>query len=274
MNDALDPGGLYRHNYQRSATPLDDSITARRRLFSFFMKMVGETDRTDFVTSVQEKLGIDYPGSDWGYNHKSFWEREDIGVVLSAITIWFRMHDKPRFKEFLVEHIQSIFDEEHLNYRMAPEGGIHPRVDDLFEQDRSATIAGLQDPRFTAARVALQKAFAHLKTNQPSGKGVIREVFEATESTYLVVVANPRVNNLNERSIESDLKPKLLARYASYTDAGDKVERLLTQFKHWAKTAHPFRHGTAEEQEHEAPIDIAVLMASEGMAFIRYLAAL
>ncbi|MER8609047.1 hypothetical protein NKH48_36360 [Mesorhizobium sp. M1233] len=118
------------------------------------------------------------------------------------------------------------------------------------------------------------EGLAHLKIVHPSGKGLIREVFEATESTYLVVLANPRVNNLNEGTLENDLKPKLLARYASYTDAGDKVERLLTQFRHWAKTAHPFRHGTAEEQEHEAPIDIAVLMAREGMAFIRYLAAL
>ncbi|UVK39842.1 hypothetical protein LHFGNBLO_001253 [Mesorhizobium sp. AR10] len=274
MGDALDPGGIYRLNYQRSTVPLDDSITARRRLLSLFMRSTNETDRSNFVGLAKLRMGVDYPGGDWGSNHKAFWEREAVGVVLSAITIWYRVEDDARLKQRIVKEVQAIFDEEHLNYRMAPEGGIHPRVDDLFEQDRSTTIAGLEDPRFVAARVALQKAFAHLKTNHPSGKGLIREVFEATESTYLVVIANPKVNNLNERSIENDLKPKLLARYASYTDAGDKVERLLTQFKHWTKTAHPFRHGTAEEQEHEAPIDIAVLMTSEGMAFIRYLAAL
>ncbi len=188
--------------------------------------------------------------------------------------MWYRVEERPNWKARLVEEIQSIFDEEHLNYRMAPEGGIHPRVDALFERDRSATIAGLEDPRFTAARVALQNAFAHLKTNQPSGKGLIREVFEATESTYLTVVGNPRANQLNAQSIDTDLKPMLLARYSSFTDAQDKVDRLLIQFKDWTKTAHPFRHGTAAQQEHEAPVDMAILMASQGMAFIRYLAAL
>jgi hypothetical protein len=274
MSDTINPGGFYRFNYQRSSVPLDDSPTARRRLYRLFMLLTNEGTRNRFVDLVELRLGVEYPTGTYNARHDRFWEKWPIGVVLSAITVWHLLNDNSQLAERIVKGVQTIFDEEHLNYRIAPEGGVHPRIDDLFERDRSATIAGLEHPRFTAARIALQKAFAQLKTDYPSGKGLIREVFEATESTYLVVVANPKVNRLNAQTVTKDLKPKLLSRYASFGDAEDKVERLLLQFKNWVDTAHPYRHGTAAEQEHEAPVDYAILMASQGMGFIRFLAAL
>ncbi len=72
MNDALDPGGIYRFIYQRSAVPLDDSMTARRRLLSLFMMVTTDDQREAFVDLVKIKLGVEYPGSSWAYVHKYF----------------------------------------------------------------------------------------------------------------------------------------------------------------------------------------------------------
>jgi hypothetical protein len=54
----------------------------------------------------------------------------------------------------------------------------------------------------------------------------------------------------------------------------DKVDRLLEVFKAWVKSAHPYRHGAELEEIHEAPLDMAILLASQGVDFLRYLACL
>lgn len=263
-------GVMFLRNYLRPVTPLEDSPRARLRLARYFEETMRPRIET-FVRTVERELGINYPHSGGRYQHERFWTRTEIADVLSAITIWFVL--VPSQAAFLVE-ARRIFREEHLRYRLDDKGGVHFLVDEEFERTVAAAVAGLGAPRFTASRNALHEATAHLGATRQSGKGLIRGVFEAVESAFLVVIGDPKVNRLNGDMMDKHLKPLLMARYASHGDAEDLAGRFMDHFKAWVKSAHPFRHGTTSEQIHEAPLDLAIMSATQGIGYLRFLASL
>jgi hypothetical protein len=266
MSDAKE-GELFRTNYLRSPVKLADSKRARRRLSKLFEDSMA--NGVDFANAVRRQLGIDYPITTYGYDHEGFWVHSEVGDFLSGITLWSRIvrHHKPA-----LDAARRILDEEDLHYRIDDKGGVHYFVDELFAYTVESTLAGLGDARFTAARHALEGGLKSLGPTHQSGKGLIRGVFEAVETTFLVIVGPDAGDRLNKQAVERYLKPILITHFATVPDAEDKVSRLLDGFNAWVKEAHPFRHGTATGEEvHEAPLDLAVLSANTGMGFIRFL---
>lgn len=142
-------------------------------------------------------------------------------------------------------------------------------VDEEFSTTVQSVLDGLGDPKFTAARSALEDALGNLSPTRQSGKGLIRGVFEAVESAFLVVIEK-KANRINGQSIEQHLKPLLNERYSGIPEAGDKIDRMLRTLKEWVNSAHPYRHGAPFEEVHEAPLDEAILSATIGMGFLRY----
>lgn len=264
-------GGLFRRNYMRPEAPLADSERARRRLNEVCSEAGNSDLLLKFASLVRSELGVNFPVGSYGYNHRAFWEKSDVADVLSAITLW---HSLTRQSSRFLLEARRILSEEHLRYRIDDKGGVHFLVDEEFERTVAAAISGLGAPRFAASLHALEEALTNLGATRQSGKALIRGVFEAVESVFLVVVGQPTVDRLNGTALDKHLKPILLQRYADYGEAEDKVERLLEHLKAWVKSAHPFRHGAALEQIHEAPLDLAVLSASQGIGYLRYLAAL
>lgn len=272
MADAKN-GELFRRNYQRSPVKLVDSERARRRIFKVFEIVALKPDKgaSVFAKHVELSLGIKYPTDLNGYNHERFWVKSDTGDFLSAITVWVKLARAP---EKAVLYARQIFEDEDLHYRIDDDGGVHYLVDEPFAYTVESTLSGLGDARFTAARHALEVGLNNLGPTHQSGKGLIRGVFEAAESTFLVVVGPAAGNRLNGQALDKHLKPMLLARYATEPDVSDKVARMLAVFETWVKDAHPYRHGAPFDQIHEAPLDLAILSANTGMGFIRFLAGL
>lgn len=263
-------GGMFRRNYLRPEVPLADSARARLRLCRLFESSASAPSGSVFAESVEQELGIRYP-SDWdGYTHERFWTDAEIGDVLSALTIWFVLSPHPDF----LRHGRRIFAEEHLRYRIDDKGGVHFLVDEEFERVVASAVAGLGAPRFAASLHALHEAMTHLGAARQSGKGLIRGVFEAVESAFLAVINQPSATILNAAAMDRHLKPLLLARYATHGDAEDLAERFMEHFKAWVKSAHPFRHGTPLDQIHEAPLDLAITSATQGIGYLRFLAGL
>lgn len=263
-------GELFRRNYQRPIMPLSDSSRARQRLYKLFDSTGTKQDREGFHNVVEAKLGIEYPSSTWGYLDREFWTKAEVGDVLSAVTLWCRSAGQ-HFRD----EARHVFIQEHLRYRIDDKGGVHFLVDEEFERTIAVTIAGLGAPRFASSLHALEEGLSNLGTTKQSGKGLIRGVFEAVESAFLEVVGKPSgLDRVNAPAIDKYLKPILLQHYAAYPEADDKVDRLLEHFKYWTKSAHPFRHGAALEQIHEAPLDLAILSATQGIGYLRFLASL
>ncbi|MER9682780.1 hypothetical protein NKJ23_26255 [Mesorhizobium sp. M0184] len=274
---ALPPveGALFRRNYVREPGPLPDSARARRRFYVFFQDFLSPDQQGPFATAVVRHLGVDYPSGVYGAHHNEFWMMAEITDVLSAITIALRMaksQGELNQKRALVA-ARQIISEEGLHYRIDDAFGVHYLVDEEFAHVSEAALAGLGQPRFAAASHTLDEALSHLGPGRQSGKALIRGIFEAVESAFLVVVNQPNVNRLNAQSIDAHLKPILMARHSNYGEAKDKVDRAMEMFKAWVHSAHPFRHGAPLDQIHEAPIDLAVMSATQGMGFMRYLVA-
>jgi hypothetical protein len=230
-----------------------------------------DKQRSKFATLVKSEIGAEYPYAAYGYDHSGFWENSDVGDILSAITLWHRLALNPAAYR---QTVRKIFADEHLRYRLDDQGGVHFLVDEEFEHSVASAVAGLGAPRFAASLHALQEGLSALGAAQQSGKALIRGVFEAVESAFLVVVGQPTVDRLNAAALDKYLKPILLQRYASYGEAEDKVDRLLEHVKAWVKSAHPYRHGAALEQIHEAPLDLAIMSAAQGIGYLRFLSSL
>lgn len=270
MTDGPREGELFSRNYLRPEVMLSDSIRARRRAYSVFEEFP-PTIAEKFVQAVKRQLGVTYPSFSYGYLHADFWVECETRDFLGAVTLVFRLLNNPGWQREYLKELRTIFDQEALHYRIDDAGGVHYLVDAEFSRGTETTIRNLDQPRFAGARQALDDGLKGLTAGHLSGKALIRGVFEAAESVFLVIIPEPKPNRLNEAAVEKHLRPLLVARYQGVPDAGDKVSRVLDTFNKWVKSAHPYRHGASFEDVHEAPLDEAVLSASIGMAFIRYL---
>ncbi|RWN27856.1 MAG: hypothetical protein EOR97_25130 [Mesorhizobium sp.] len=263
-------GGFFRRNYVREPVLLADSVRARRRLARWFWATkVG--DRNAFAVRMERLFGIDYPTGFEGYVHDDFWRDEDITDVLSGITLWLQMS---HLRADALAEVRAILTEEALRYRIDAKGGVHFFIDEEFERSIQSTVAGLGSPRFIAANHALENALSNLDVAKQSGKGLISGTFEAVESAFLTIISPTSHDRINLKAIDDHLKPKLLNHFSGYPEANDKVDRLLETFKAWVKSAHPFRHGAGFDQIHEAPLDLAIASAAQGLSFLRLFSAL
>jgi len=262
-------GEMFRRNYTRHENLLADSPRARNRVLTLLSGLGSIDSHNKFAETVQAELGIKYP-NEYGWAHEIFWPSCGISDFLSAITL-FSKELSQRDHDVFLTGVRRIFAEEHLQYEVDDYLGVHFLVDEQFKRLSDAALAGLGAQRFAAARHALDEALSNLGPVTQSGKALIRGVFESVESAFLVVINQPSVHQLNAQAIDLYLKPILLARYVGYPDASDMIERLITTFKDWAKSAHPFRHGAPFDQIHEAPLDVALLSATQGMGYLRYL---
>jgi hypothetical protein len=269
MTDQPVEGGLFRRNYLRPVQKLNDSMRARRRIYRLD-NALHYTFSSDFVALVQSELGISFPFIGDEYDHERYWTRCDVHDFLDSITLLYLV--SPTRTETLAE-MRRIFTEEHLRFRIDDQGGVHYLVDEQFERNVAATLDGLGPARFKAARDALEQALESMSGATPSGKSLIRGVFEAVESAFLARIQSANANRLNDQSINSHLRPILEARYANVPDSDDKINRVLELLMSWVRTAHPFRHGVPFDQIHEAPLDYAILLADQGMAFLRHIVA-
>ncbi|KXG84338.1 hypothetical protein [Agrobacterium bohemicum] len=260
-------GELFTRSYQRSPTKLSDSIKARRRVAARFLASMSVDQLNKFPLIVKGELGAEYPYFN-GWFHNGFWEKSDVSDFLSAITLWIRQAPNQ------LTVARDILEQEDLHYKMDDRGGIHFLVDAEFSSAVEAALSGLDRPEFTAARAALQEGLKALSPVKQSGKGLIRGVFEAVESSFLVVIGPNTANRLNKQSVDGCLKLILLDRYKEFPEAEDKVARVLETLNAWVREAHPYRHGAPFEQVHEAPIELALLSATSGMGFIRLFAGL
>jgi hypothetical protein len=270
MSDQPVEGAPFRRNYIRPDKKLSDSIRARRRIYQIAVGFT-DTPRYDFVNLVENELGVPFPGYG-GHDHEKFWTESEVPDFLSAITFLYHVS---RTQPKTLSELRRVISEEHLHYRVDDRGGVHYQVDEQFERNIHAAIEGLGSQKYDAARHALEQAVNAMNGPSPSGKTLIRGVFEAVESAFLVRIqpAPTNVNILNEPNVVKYLRPILETRYAGVPEASDKLDRVLEIHKSWVRAAHPFRHGVPFDQIHEAPLDYAVLLADQGMAFLRYIVA-
>jgi len=168
--------------------------------------------------------------------------------------------------------IATLFHEERMAYEIDDKGGVHASIDAEFQRNRQAAIHSLLPARYTNVRSGLEAAFQRLAIEHFDTKAAVRDIFDAAESLFKMIVA-PRNPNLSEGSVKDDLKPVINRAFAREDAATQQAAaRSLSSFGKWADACHPYRHGVNSETIVAPPADLTILLLSQGAGFVRWLA--
>ncbi len=226
----------------------------RRRLASLVYSF---PDLSDFSIVVSRELGVDVPYSivsDW----PTFFRTCELQDVLDVATVGYRyLEGKTRTgikdisapKKWCTE-FQRIFTEEHVQYRVDAQGGVHFHFDDEFARNQAATIASLQSPRYSNALSGFQTAMADLSKAPPDSKSAIRNTFASAEGLFrLMFTKSPRLTAQEAQKLEAIIQ----AAYARDPVASAAAIKLLGSFKDWIDAAHFYRHEAGREERCSRP---------------------
>jgi hypothetical protein len=262
--------------YLRRDDQLEDSARMRRRLGA----TIEDFDRGHFNQYLQKSLGLEYKYLRGMKAWTEYFLELDLRDVLDSVTIFFRFliewqtkgdqYDRRHARETLplwLPEVRRIFAEEGVRYSVDDRGGVHLRVDEQFEVTRAATVRGMGDPRYAAALASLEAGYQALDGAPPDGREAIRDVFGAAENVFKQTFGAQR---LAGHLIDQYLRPAVAALpwNQEALEAGDVMCDAL---KNWATAAHKYRHEIGRPDPHQPPLDVAVLMVSQGTAFVRWL---
>lgn len=260
-------GARFSQNYLKHHALLKDSLRARRRLFSLFKRL--RDNSTNYVTPLEEQTGVKVPSDYGGYDWEAFFERGQLRDVLDSVTVFWQLFQRRRVNEHdWIGGTRQIFSEEGLNYSIDDKGGVHLLVDQEFQRERSATLAGLGSSRFVQALTSFEASHAALDCNPPQTREGVRHIFDAVENVFKVMMEG-KATRLGDTEIEKQLGPKVRAKYSG-PDL-NYANLMLGSFRQWTNASHQYRHANGEEQATLPPLELAVLAISTGAGFLRWL---
>ncbi len=254
---------------------LPDSKRARMRMGHVFVEYM---DKETFGIVLAKKLGISVPVN---YRYPTYWpgilEKMELRDFLDAITILYGtlnnsfQPDRTRIlRERFLRDAREVFEEEKVSYRIDDGGGVHLKVDAAFEGARVTLISGLGSARYDNVRSNLDAMLQALDETPPDYKHAVRSVFSATEGLFKLTFQRPL--QLNVAEIQTHLKPTIDRVYAGDPYAQRSSQKQVESFRDWVASIHFYRHEPGNEEPTSPPAETAILMVSQGMAFIRWLA--
>ena len=148
---------------------------------------------------------------------------------------------------------------------------MHFYFDEEFARNQAATIAALNDSRYTNALHSFEGALTALSQVPPDGKAAIRSIFAALEGLFrLIFPGSPR---LTAKETET-LKPLIQKLHRADATALGASNKMLNAFKEWIDAAHFYRHEPGKEDAAQPPLTLAVYVCSVGASHLRWLAEL
>jgi hypothetical protein len=270
MTDHIPERERYSLVYGRQGPPERDSQRMRTRLGA----LIEEYKTSNLYKAVLLRLGVDAHCGRQFVSWRRFGETVELRDLMDTVSVVFdeiqtgRSLVSEQTKRFLRE-VNLIFQEEHVTYRADDRGVVRLTVDQEFEWNRTATIAGLGRSRFANAMKNFEEAHDDLSKTSPDGKGAIRAVFDAAENVFKVMF--PKEPRLTAAAARTRLTPVLQKLYSGNGPATAAASKQLDALCNWVDGAQNYRHEHNKEEVIEPPIDIAVLFLSTGAANIRWL---
>jgi hypothetical protein len=264
-------GQLFSRVYLERGKPIADSKRFRKRIAAFISG--GDLIPTDHIAkNIRIELGVDVPYGLAGYNINEFIEEALIADVLSALTIITRNLKYPgAHKKIWIEFVQRVFDEENIHYKIDEKGGVHYLVDEEFERNRSATLFALEDERYKAVRTAYDSAFAGLDPTNTNSKDALRNIFEAIETLYKIMIGATGSENINKQGIKMHIQPKALNLYGTDETAKRATEKYIESMCDWISAVHDYRHGQNTQEPVQPPTELVIALLASGANYIRWL---
>ena len=264
-------GQRFSHVYIPRGEPFSDSTRMRGRLASLLQAI----ENVDLYAFLKAELGIAIPwtyGPDWN----AFIAKAELRDVLDIVTLVhgrLKAVDKyasPKRNESWLRQVRRIFKEEHVGYLVDDDGGVHFAIDAEFAGNQQAAIAALQTPRYANVLNALQAGFSSLDETPANGKAAIRGIFAAAEGLFRLTFV--KAHKLGGDEIKRYLKPAIDAVFTGDETSRATTHGVVNSFLDWIVAAHNYRHEPGTQETAQPPLSLAVLMVSQGAAFVRWLA--
>ncbi len=212
-------------------------------------------------------VGVGRP-SHWG----SFCVDSNIRDLLDAITLTHSFLLERRLASasgLWSDGARRIFLEERLAYEIDNSCVVHPSVDQEFQRNRHATVAGLQSPRYANSLAAFERVSDELASEPPNGKDAWRAVFTAVEGLFRLMFSS--APQLNTAAVDANLTPLVQKIYSGDAVALRAATKQLASLKDWVDASHNYRHEPGSEEPVQPPIDLAILAIANGASFLRWL---
>jgi len=270
MEDDHACGKRFSLVYLKSDRLIPDSIRLRRRLIAVFEGEIGHNSG-EVGRILQGELGISVLTFNYGSYFVTWsdilrWEMRD---VLDAITLIGRTFDgnEGKYSRFKRE-ISRIFAEESASYRLDEKCGVHPAIDAAYLANFDSMIRHLGSKRFESARTHVAKADDELL---PAGNSreAIRAIFDAVENLYKQIF--PKAQSINSAGIKNDLKPFAQRFYLDGPEAR-AVSKNVDALSDWVEACHNYRHDPGHPDPTPPSEELAVLIVSQGIGYVRWLA--
>jgi hypothetical protein len=273
-NEAKPTGELYSRVYIERGKPTRDSERFRARLAAFFGEAM-EIVEGEVAKMISIEIGTKVPialGIEPRYQFSKFFGQADLLDVLNSITLIWKVVAHRRIAnlaERWLAFVRRVMREENVGYSIDDRGGVHPFIDQEFERNRAATVAALGTSRYAAALKEFEAAHAALEELPPDGKTAIRAVFESAEAILKLMF---KVQRLNTKAVNDQLKPAVQRLYAGNKPALEASNHLLGALGDWVDAAHNYRHAAGTEEPQPPPLDLAIALVSTGASWVRWLA--
>ena len=291
MSESSNQGKRFSHIYISQDAPLKDSKKARFRLAKHLESSCpkasydpGSRYKTPerfrpAVNAIEHELGIPFASKasngvsyeywEWFFNKVTVVEMLDtITVVGNTLHSEYEKYDR---KGAFLEKTRRIFQEENLAYTIDEAGGIHPLVDAAFSADYSSAVSGLSGERYAATLEAVSNIDSALLQDTPDYRGAIRAIFAANENLFKLMYSVPR---LDARTAGDKIGKALQGIYDGHPTQQSASAKLLESYKDWINGAHFYRHEEGAEEPSQPSEQLAILMISQGLSFVRWLAGL
>lgn len=274
MSDLDAPEGTrFSFLYIRSDEVLKDSPRMRLRLARVFKRIgtVGHDSGMGFGRFAEAELGVRMirPGMTF-FDFDTVIGTLEISDVLDMVTLLYKFQSTRTRREALVDAVQRVFVETQVGYRVDPRGGVHPHIDEAFEAVRASAIEGLGGNEFEAERQYVEDAERALMADPIEGRQAIRSIFDAVENLFKKMYG---VTQLNSAAIQANIQESVQQiNQTGNNSAKTSSQKSVRAFREWVDACHPYRHASGEEVPTQPNEEHVVLLVTQGLAYLRWLA--
>jgi hypothetical protein len=263
----------YSQLYIDYSAPIPDSQRARHRLGKLLQGLLGPNHNAALPLSelLERELGVKV-GVQHAFGFPIFCSQCAIRDFLDTVTVTATYFQNSGLKIQWLSEVRRIFSEEHLAYEIDDNGIVHPAVDEEFQRNRRATVAGLQMPRYANSLVAFERISDELASQPPNGKEAWRAVFTSVEGLFKLMF--PPATQLNAGAIDAYLTGVVQKLHQGDAVAQRAANKQVAAFKDWVDASHNYRHEAGSEEPVQPPLDLAVLAISNGTSYLRWLVAI
>lgn len=258
--------------YLRPQALQEDSERMRVQLSASFEAHISNAARNDAAERLARTTGGQIPTGYAGYLWARFFERGELRDLLDLITLadaTLGELGQHRARASWRADVQSIFDRQNMRYRLDEDCVVRLRVDEAFELGRTAALQSLDHNRYGAAKAAFEVAYRALAATAPDGKQAIRSIVEAVEIVFKLSFNAAR--RIGAPEIGAHLLPCVQARYGADQPALEAATRIVNELKEWLAAAQFYRHGQAQAEPVQPPLELTVLLLGAGTSHLRWL---